>query len=671
MPLITRTAKGRKLTILEMDNNLLYLQAISAYHHLLTPLYDGIDSIQITKADGVTPVVTADTLRKFVGVNTLPDGSLHVYGEDNNTLNPYLDHTNSVISDGVADGDKNFSLYEDGVRKWDMQIYRNEAAEFYYVYNASIERDMLVLSESSRAAINPKTNIMNYHNIHVDLANAGLDDLVISGVYNKNSALVYQVTIATIGGTDTWKYRKSQDEGKTWSAYSSNKNCSLAESAFENGITISFENTTGHNLHDSWIFGAFPQQPSATMVINPPQFTEIITTEDITAASPDWSDKTGIMSTTEFMTNAPIMAAGSKSAVYVGRTVKFGNINVVITSPAAGATLRLQYWNGSAWTNITNFTHNLVDGTANFTKTGTIHFDKYSILNWTERYPEGVAEEGYSLYWVRITSTTTITEAPEIQMIVPGTDYRFSVFSAPGNFSPSFYITSDGKTVFGGNPGTLPRGTVTVNGSCSYRIDELASETTLTGDNNTALCNSAYDFNVLLPPASECYGRLYRIKNINTGTATIVADGADTIDGRGVYELHLYQVIQLQSDGAGWIELSNNDRRFIPLTTTGAVSSSMSPSIYIADENITIISMTVRAYKSQSEYGIWQRTITVGKTGGISTIKYVNCEFDSHETYRAEDLSFDIDGATNNLRVNVAGRGAGDTKWTGSFKIIR
>jgi len=81
---------------------------------------------------------------------------------------------------------------------------------------------------------------------------AGLNDLSTSGTYTGTSDLDYVVEIDGAGSPDTFKW--SDDGGSTWDA----TGVAITGSAqtLNNGVEITFANTTGHAVGDRWEFTA-------------------------------------------------------------------------------------------------------------------------------------------------------------------------------------------------------------------------------------------------------------------------------------------------------------------------------------------------------------------------------------------------------------------------------
>ena len=92
-----------------------------------------------------------NSLKGYLGVNiTDPQNLVHVFGIDN-IPDSDDDMHNNIMVDGVPDGDKGFVIADNGIRKWEDYIYRNERGEFKYTYNYESQRDQLDPNLTSRS----------------------------------------------------------------------------------------------------------------------------------------------------------------------------------------------------------------------------------------------------------------------------------------------------------------------------------------------------------------------------------------------------------------------------------------------------------------------------------------------------------------------------------------
>ena len=78
MPLITRQSKGSKLSVSEMDNNLLYLQSISGGSEVILP--STASAISLIESNGVVPGTSY--LIKGVAANSISPQILFANGID-------------------------------------------------------------------------------------------------------------------------------------------------------------------------------------------------------------------------------------------------------------------------------------------------------------------------------------------------------------------------------------------------------------------------------------------------------------------------------------------------------------------------------------------------------------------------------------------------------------
>jgi hypothetical protein len=82
----------------------------------------------------------------------------------------------------------------------------------------------------------------------------------------------------------------------------------------------------------------------------------------------------------------------------------------------------------------------------------------------------------------------------------------------------------------------------------------VTSNTTLDATHKYVICNSTGNFTITLPTAASSSGRIYKVKNKNTGTATIVVTSAGTIDGltSTILPGGIFAAVELVSDSSTW-----------------------------------------------------------------------------------------------------------------------
>lgn len=90
-----------------------------------------------------------------------------------------------------------------------------------------------------------------YYELPIYYGSAGLNDITVSGTYTGTTDIRYQVDIITLGLPDSFRW--SNDNGLTWSA---DTPITGGVQALENGLSVTFSNTTGHESSDNWIISA-------------------------------------------------------------------------------------------------------------------------------------------------------------------------------------------------------------------------------------------------------------------------------------------------------------------------------------------------------------------------------------------------------------------------------
>lgn len=92
-----------------------------------------------------------------------------------------------------------------------------------------------------------------------------------------------------------------------------------------------------------------------------------------------------------------------------------------------------------------------------------------------------------------------------------------------------------------------------INGPLIEKFTTATDTITLDATHNIIYCNKATAMTINLPAVAGCSGRIYTIKNINTGIVTIDANGSETIDGELTFTLlSRYKSVTVQSNGSAW-----------------------------------------------------------------------------------------------------------------------
>lgn len=424
----------------------------------IRPTGDTTTAIQIRKSDGITSLINIDTISGFTGIGTIASqGLLHAYGV-NNSGDPSLNfQPNTIIIDGVTDGDKNIAWYENGDPRWFAQTYRSEDAEFWYLYNNQADNDILTASRSGSFAINKTTNILNSN--AAQKIGFGLNDLVIRGLYTQDINTVYQLQIySTTGTTDTYVWRKSVDNGFTFGSYSQVSAVTLTQVELEFGVLLNFLNLTGHTTGDLFQFVGIAQLPDGTLTVSPYGVNEILVTDDYTTINPIYRDVTSILNGGIDLPIINVFPTGSTNgAILLGFIIPVHTISLVIQNYANGVSLVVEYYNPviSAWTGINFVNNNYVDNTNNFTVSGIIIWSPSTFIDWNPAPLSAVTTSQtptyYSqFYWIRIRTASPPTISAGLLNISVGKDKRFSVYGTFQDLRPNFYIDSIGRVNIGG-----------------------------------------------------------------------------------------------------------------------------------------------------------------------------------------------------------------------------
>jgi hypothetical protein len=82
----------------------------------------------------------------------------------------------------------------------------------------------------------------------------------------------------------------------------------------------------------------------------------------------------------------------------------------------------------------------------------------------------------------------------------------------------------------------------------------VTANTTLDGTHKYIVCNSTGNFTITLPTAASSAGRIYKVKNKNTGTVTLNVTSAGTIDGltSTILPGGIFAAVELVSDSSTW-----------------------------------------------------------------------------------------------------------------------
>jgi len=93
---------------------------------------------------------------------------------------------------------------------------------------------------------------------------SGLDDMSNGGEFTGDVDVEYEVEIDLAAGTDTFKWSKGVP-GATLVEQASSVAITGSAQTLDNGVTVTFNATTGHTLADKWTFTARAADPAAVI----------------------------------------------------------------------------------------------------------------------------------------------------------------------------------------------------------------------------------------------------------------------------------------------------------------------------------------------------------------------------------------------------------------------
>ena len=185
----------------------------------------------------------------------------------------------------------------------------------------------------------------------------------------------------------------------------------------------------------------FAQLPQGTMTINPRRLYSQNYNGSIYT---DITYRMNSKQTPASQYSAILHQGATDGFLYVGAASVFNSMWMSLSSAAVGVTLKAEYSiAGSGWTQLSLATNNFFDSTAALTADGKIRWDKSSMPTWAPQTINGI-----SAYWIRISSTSTVTTAATAKMITAHGQYRFGVYSGFYDTNPSFFIDASGRASF-------------------------------------------------------------------------------------------------------------------------------------------------------------------------------------------------------------------------------
>jgi hypothetical protein len=264
--------------------------------------------------------------------------------------------------------------------------------------------------------------------------------------------------------------------------------------------------------------------------------------------------------------------------LYVGDDAPFNGIKIEFHTRGSNYTLKVEYYDGASWTQMTANSNDLEENTNDFESDGTI--------SWTIPGDWGTTTiNSNTKYWVRISSTTDPITVAKAYYLIPTTSvvgllalssdqilneewawcsYNSSIYvtirnAGRGAYEGNFFITSTSTSTQKQNFFVYNHSFTADYEDSSYRAIRriTARETSLTDSDCVVLLDTGLNFvDVDLPTASGREGKRFIIKvlEISSGSqASVSAYPGETIDGAATYTFSTdYKCIEIVSDGDVW-----------------------------------------------------------------------------------------------------------------------
>lgn len=159
-------------------------------------------------------------------------------------------------------------------------------------------------------------------------------------------------------------------------------------------------------------FSAVSAANPAVVTMTPPYLNfERVVFDDNTVLT-DYSEEAKSAASSSF-TGALV---ATEDYLYVGDLSPFSALNVAMATPnATSSVLTVEYWNGTAWTAVTNMVDGTDNGGATLGQTGQVTFTEPSA--WRRRY-YGAQAKKMQIFWVRLSVSVNLDAGTLIEQIV-------------------------------------------------------------------------------------------------------------------------------------------------------------------------------------------------------------------------------------------------------------
>lgn len=336
------------------------------------------------------------------------------------------------------------------------------------------------------------------------------DDLNFDRKYLRNVSLGH-----TTGTYSNWSHVKAETGYSIWKIAPSNYSYNILNQLYFDNITLTNKGEATGETATSF---------------------DSVQLYDGVSAYTNLTTEAGTEGGTEFDINAD-----TGDYLYIGHASQFLGVKFEFETRGSGYTLEFEYWDGSAWSDLTASGNSLTDNTSNFESDGLISFTAPG--DWATTTVNAVA----SKYWIRIKTSSTPVTVASAYFIIPGntvvgllalsSDQIFAGEWAWCSYSGSVYVTirNAGSTVYEGDY-FLTSSSSTINKqnffiyNHEFKLDYVDSTYVNSFTSNSALIN-----NIFTPTASKTIADSTAETSLfGTGVGSLTIPASFLIAGRSL-----------------------------------------------------------------------------------------------------------------------------------------
>lgn len=291
--------------------------------------------------------------------------------------------------------------------------------------------------------------------------------------------------------------------------------------------------------------------------------------------------------------------------IYTGLSTTFAGQKFEWKTRGSNYNLKVEYWSGGAWTQLTANANNLSDETSNFESDGRITWDIPT--NWVTNTVNSVTK-----YWIRISTVQVPVTTGKCYYLIPGNSviallalssteiiqeywawcscstqptriYVTIRNAGAAAYEGDYYINSSSSSTNKENffVHNHPFTADYLNNGYDAIITKTGNYTLLLTDGTVLGDTTGASFTLTLPTAVGCEGKRFCIKKIaGANNLYVDGDGGETIDGKANRKMVTENdSMTVESDGTNWRIIAAYTEAF-SWSSSSSLSSSSSSSSY-------------------------------------------------------------------------------------------